>query len=140
MFPEWRPKQVSDLGADDRQLWLKAHAKQCPGVAIGRFKGNSTVSYAFLLVPQSNPAGGYKLVVGSKASANEYDFDLLDHNDNERSTGMVISKVAPGTYPDFERTESITVKLDSINVEWIEAAAVLYYWSDGRYRTLQTSD
>ena len=48
-------------------------------------------------------------------------------------------KVAPGTYPDFERTESITVKLDSINVEWIEAAAVLYYWSDGRYRTLQTS-
>ena len=53
---------------------------------------------------------------------------------------MVISRIEAGKYSDFEHTKSVTIMLDAINVEWIEKAAVLYYWTHGRYRTLQTSD
>jgi len=94
-----------------------------------------------LLVPDSNTTPGYKLVVAdTDVGVNGFSFDVLDHNDSQSSAGMVISKVRPGKYSDFERTESVVIKFDSINVEWIEAAAMLYYWDDHRFRTLQTSD
>jgi hypothetical protein len=66
-FPQWRPKQASDIDADNRQLWLEGpNAEACPGVAIGHFENATSFSYAFLLVPQSNPNGGHKLVIVSK--------------------------------------------------------------------------
>jgi hypothetical protein len=140
-FPGWRPKDVSDLGADDHQLWERAHPKECPGATPGHFRDAKSISYAMLLVPDSNTTPGYKLVVAdTDVGVNGFSFDVLDHNDSQSSAGMVISKVRPGKYSDFERTESVVIKFDSINVEWIEAAAMLYYWDDHRFRTLQTSD
>jgi hypothetical protein len=143
-FPGWRLKTVSDLGEDDHRLWLQAHPKQCPGTAAGHFNG-TMISYALLLVRESNSVGGYKLVVATpRPSINGYSegysFDLLDHSDTEVATGMVISRVKPGKYSDFERTRTVTTQLDCINVEGIEAAAELYYWAGGQYKTLQTSD
>lgn len=135
-FPGWRTKRVSDLLADDHALWMHAHPKECPGAATGHFKDSKAESYAVLLLRKSDPSTGYKLIV---VSGND-DFDLLDHSDTGVSSGMVISRLKPGKYSDFEETESIAIKLDSINVEWIEAAAVLYYWNSHKFRTLQTSD
>jgi hypothetical protein len=62
-FSGWRPRQFSDLGSDDQQLWLKPHSNDCPGTAVGDFESQDRLSYAVLLVPQSNPTGGYKLLV-----------------------------------------------------------------------------
>lgn len=139
-FPDWRIKRASDLGPDDRALWLHAHPKECPGAITGHFKRAQATSYAVLLVPESNPTAGYKLIVASGNDSHEYSFDLLDHNDTQGAAGMVISRTKPGKYSDFEQTESVTIKLDSIDVEWIEKGAVLYYWNGGQYQTLQTSD
>lgn len=139
-FRGWRPEQISDLGTDDHKLWREAHPKECPGVAVGHFKNSATVSYALLLLRESNPTGGYKLLIATKNSRDTYEFDLLDHNDTQRAAGMVISRAKPGKYSDFERTESVDIMLDAVNVEWIEAADVLYYWNGHQYRTLQTSD
>jgi hypothetical protein len=142
-FPDWRPKDVSDLSADDQQLWLKAHPKECPGVAFGHFEKPDSLAYGILLVPKSEVNGGYKIVVLSKvATADAYSLRMLDHAEGQpySSSGLVISKAAPGAYSDFEETKSLRLKLDAVNVEWIEKGAVLYYWSQGRYRTVQTSD
>jgi hypothetical protein len=142
-LPEWRTKQVSDLSSDDQQLWMKAHPKECPGVASGHFETPDELSYALVLVPKSDASSSYKVIVLSKAaSADAYSLRVLDHAEGrlQAGTGPVISRLRPGTYPDFERTKSVRMTLDSINVEWIESAAVVYYWSNGRYRTLQTED
>jgi len=141
-FPHWRPKQVSDIDADNRQLWLEGpNAEACPGIAIGHFESAKELSYALLLVPKSEPTGGYKVVVFSKSpTADAYTWKLLDHADGETFSGLVISKADPGKYSDFERTKSIQTKLDGVYVEWMEKGAVLYYWSAGRYHRLQVSD
>ncbi len=142
-FPGWRAKLLSDLGADDHQLWTKAHPRECPGIAAGHFEGHDSLAYATVLVPKSDAYRGYKIVVLSKSGASEtYSVKILDHAEGPQSgaANLVISCLRPGTYPDFERIKSVRLKLDSINVEWIEAAAVVYYWSNGRYRTLQTAD
>jgi hypothetical protein len=140
-FPEWRAKQLSDLESDDRELWLKAHPHECPGIATGHFENAGKVSYAALVVPKSGSTGGYKIVVFSKGlTGDTYAWKLLDHADGQTYSGLVISKAEPGKYSDFERTKSIQTKLDGVYVEWIEKGADLYYWSAGRYHKLRVSD
>jgi len=55
------------MDADDQQLWLNgSNGKESPGIAIGHFESPDDLSYAVLLVPKSDPSGGYKLLVFSK--------------------------------------------------------------------------
>ncbi len=141
-FPQWRPKQVSDIDVDNRQLWLEGpNGKACPGIAIGYFESAQSLSYAFLLVPRSNPNGGHKIVIVSKQPAKDaYGSTLIDHAEEQTYSGLVISKAKPGEYKDWEGKRSIRIRTDALYVEWIEKGARLYYWSAGRYHKLQVSD
>jgi len=140
-FAAWRPKQISDLDSYDQQLWRKAHPKQCPGIAVGHFERVDQIAYAILLVPKEKSAGGYKIVVFDPSpSGDGYTSKLLDHAVSEAAPQLVIATVPPGKHSDFEDAKSITTRQDSVLVDWIEGAAVLYYWSGGRYRTLQAAD
>jgi len=140
-FPQWRPKQASDMSTDDQQSWLGAHEKECPGIAVGQFESADALSYAVLLVAKSEPTGGYKIVAFSRMPAGDvYALKLLDRADGETYSGRVISKADLRKYSDFDGTKSIETKLDGVYVEWIEKVAQLYYWSGGRYRTLRVSD
>ena len=141
-FPQWRPKQLSDMGADDQQLWSNGpNAKESPGIAMGHFEFPDELSYAVLLVRKSNPSGGYKLLVFSKGPTKDaFTWKLLDHAEGQTCSCLVISKTEPGKYSDWENKRSVQLKLDGIQVEWMEKGAQLYYWSESGYRTLQVSD
>ncbi len=142
-FPEWRTKRLSDLGTDDQQLWTKAHPAECPGFTAGHFEEPNVVAYALILVPKSDADAGYMLaVLSTNLTSEDFAVKILDHAKGPRSgaSNLVISRLRPGTYPNFDGTKSLRLKLDSINVEWIEAAAIVYYWSNGQYLTLQTAD
>ena len=139
-FPEWRPKTLSDLEGDDRQLWQESHKKECPGIAVGHFENSEQISYALLLVPRSTAKSGYKFVVTTSAPENTYHSESLDHNDAADASGMVISKAPPGKYSDFEQTKTVQLKLDSISLDWLEKSSVLYYWSEGHFLSIDTSD
>ena len=141
-FFEWRPKRVSDMDADDQQLWLSSvHGEECPGIADGHFETAEEPSHAILLVPKSNPRGGYKVVVVSKgADKSAYTWKLLDHADGQTCSGLVISKAPPGKYSDWENTKSIRLKLDGIQVEWMEKGALVYFWLESRYHKIQKTD
>ena len=91
-FPNWRPKQTSDLSRDDKKLWLEMHPRECPGIAVGRFEQKDRNAYALLLVSKAGDNGGYKIIVLSKGS-DGYSVRLLDHNDSGYpDSGLVISK------------------------------------------------
>lgn len=130
------------MDADDQQLWLKgSNHKECPGIATGHFESTESLSYALLLVPKSNPSGGHKIVVFSKDLAKDvYTSKLLDHAEGQTYSGLVISRVGPGKYDDWEGAKSIHTKLDGLLVEWMEKGALLYYWSASHYHKLQVSD
>ena len=140
-FPKWRPKQLSDLESYDQKLWLKSHPQSCPGIAEGHYQSGIDLSYAVLLVPKLTPTNGYQLVVVNKKTAQPaHVWKLLDGSDRQPNSGAVVSTVKPGKYSDLERAKSVTIKSDAIDFEWLEQAAVLYYWSSGRYLKLQISD
>jgi len=118
-----------------------ANQKECPGIAVGHFENAEGFSYAILLVPKSEPRGGYKIVVFTKGSTGAaYGWKLLDQAKGQTYSGLVISKAPPGKYSDFENRKTVEIKLDGVYVEWMEKGARLYYWSGGRYRKLQVSD
>jgi|HubBroStandDraft_5_1064220.scaffolds.fasta_scaffold178624_1 hypothetical protein len=141
-FPEWRPKQVSDIDADNRQLWLEGpDAEACPGVAIGHFENATSLSYAFLLVLHSNPNGGHKLVIVNKElNRDSYVSTILDHAEGRTFSGLVISKAEPGKYKDWEGKKYVQIRTDALYVEWIGKGAQLYYWLTDRFHKLQVSD
>ncbi len=142
-FPGWRIKLVSDLESYDKQLWEKAHPKECPGLAIGHFQTADQTAYALLLIPNKGVNDGFKILVLTKSEkADIYSLKVLDHAEQQpgSSSGLVISKVPPGKYSGFDMTQSVTLKTDGIEAEWLEQSSILYYWKNGRYRKLQTSD
>jgi hypothetical protein len=51
----------------------------------------------------------------------------------------VIHKLPPGTYDDGEGGK-VRVKQDAIAYEAIEAGAIMYYFEQGKFRSLQTSE
>jgi hypothetical protein len=141
-FPQWRPKQLSDIDEEDRKLWLDGPNREaCPGIAIGHFESAKSLSYAFLLVPKADPTGGHKIIVFSKRTEkNIYSWTLIDHAETQTFSGVVISKAKPGKYKDWEGAKSAEIKTDALYVEWIGKGSQLYYWSAGRYKKLQVSD
>jgi len=139
-FPKWRIKLPSDLDDFDKQAWAQEHPKDCPGLAIGHFEDAIQVAYGLFLVPKSSAGSGSKLVVLAESkTAGGYVVRMLAEERGPES-GMVISKVPPGKYPGFDTTQSVRLKLDGLEAEWLEKSSVLYYWRNGKYRTLQTSD
>jgi hypothetical protein len=137
-FPSMRPRQTLDLSADDQKIWMKAHAKECPGISVGHFENEYSVAYAFLLVAKSEPAGGYKFVVFTKTTNGDtYSSKLLNQVDtNIDSTGLTISKVLPGKHSNYQKTKTINATLDTILLQWLDSAADLFYWSGGKYQRL----
>jgi hypothetical protein len=141
-FSEWRPKLVSDMDTDDQQLWMTAtHGKECPGIVTGHFETADELSYAILLVPKSNPNAGYRVGVLTKGTPNnDYAWKLIDHAETQADPGLVISKAPSGKYSDWDGNKSVRLKLDGIQVEWMEKGAVLYFWSAGQYHRIRVSD
>src|ERR1700730_17611545 len=43
--PQWRPKRLADMDADNQQLWLEGrNGKECPGSAVGHFDSTDSLS------------------------------------------------------------------------------------------------
>jgi hypothetical protein len=140
-FPNWRPKLLSDLKGYDQKLWLEMRPKECPGIAVGHFERPDQIGYAVLLIPKSGHDANYKIIVLSKA-ADKYAVRVLDHSEGNPDSdgGLIISKEPHGRYSEMGNTKSVRLKLDGVNVEWLEKSSVLYYWSQGKYQNIQTSD
>ena len=136
-----RPKTLADLEGDGQKLWLSLNPHSCPGIAVGNFEGSGKNEYALLLIPASGTEVEYKVVVfAAPKGSSRYTTTLLDHGTNTPDSGMVISRVPPGKQTGFDETNSVRLKLDGINLQWLEKASVLYYYSNGAYHHLETSD
>ncbi|HUK48802.1 MAG TPA: hypothetical protein VLW06_14460 [Terriglobales bacterium] len=140
-YRDWRPKTTTDLDEDDQRTYFQEYPHSCPGIAIGHFEEPDQRSYAIFLVPKTGVENRYKIVVFAQGEGSaEYHVSILDHGPSTPNSGVVISKVLPGKQTGFDETKSVALKLDGVNVEWLEKSSVLYYYSRGKYHSLQTSD
>jgi hypothetical protein len=82
------------------------------------------------------------LVLSKAANADSYSVRVIDHAEDQPgcASGLVISKMPPGRYPGFDTRQSVRLKLDGLEAEWLEKSSTLYFWRNGKYEKLQTSD
>jgi hypothetical protein len=135
-YQQWRPIALGDLPKPHQRMWRRSLNRfDCPGIAMGHFEQKNELSYAFSMKPRDPRQTGWRLVVISKTRQGDYRDRVLGQTD-ERVPPYVIYVVPPEEYTDAFETESVRLKLDGLQVEQMEAGAMLFYWKEGRYRSL----
>jgi hypothetical protein len=138
-FPKGRALKLFDLSREKQDLWLDSKRRDnCPGIATGNFETKVRLSYALVLIPINKDQPGFKFVVVN-VKESSINFKLLYETDRP-SNYPVIYRVPPGKYLDWQRTRSVQLSLDGIQLEQMEVRAILYYWKDGRYNELVVMD
>lgn len=135
-YQQWRPIALADLPKPHQRMWRRSLNRfDCPGVAMGHFERKRELAYAFSLKPRDPRQTGWRLVVISRTRKGTYRDIVLGQTD-ERVPPYVIYSVPPEEYTDAFETESVTLRLDGLQVEQMESGAVLFYWRDGQYKSL----
>jgi hypothetical protein len=135
-YQQWRPIALWDLPKPHQRMWRRSLNRfDCPGIAMGHFERRHELSYAFSMKPRDPRQTGWRLIVISKTTQGAYRERVLAQTD-ERVPPYVIYAVPPEEYTDAFETESVRLRLDGIQVEQMEAGAMLFYWRDGQYKSL----
>ena len=135
-YQQWRPIALWDLPKPHQRMWRRSLNRfDCPGIAMGHFERKQELSYAFSMKPRDPRQTGWRLVVISKTRQGTFRDRVLAQTD-ERVPPYVIYVVPPEEYTDAFETESIKLRLDGLQVEQMEAGAMLFYWKEGQYRSL----
>ena len=144
-YPDWQAERIENLYEDDRQFWIKAHPNDCPGIAIGHFESKAELSYALLLISKPDrKRSGLRILTFSRTSpSTSYVAHLVSKWDTGsfyEGSDQVIASVPAGHYEEAMGPKKVQTDLDGIWYEVMEKGAILYYWKDGRYYELVTSD
>ena len=144
-YPDWQPERIENLYKDDRRFWTEAHPNDCPGIAIGHFESKTELSYGLLLVskPDRKRPGLRILVFSHPAPSTPYVVHSLSKWDTGtfcEGSDQVIATVPAGRYEEVMGPKKVQTDLDSIAYEVMGKGSVLYYWKNGRYHELATSD
>jgi hypothetical protein len=137
-FPSWQIVKVRDLRSDDQKLWLQAHKEECPGIAIGHFEGAAITSHAVTLF-RSAPTLQQILLVVSPNPAGKPRVHILSKPQHVAFLSVVY-KTPSGNYSEVEGGATINVRNEAVVHEGIEAGSVLFYFLNGKYRSLITSE
>ena len=135
-YPGWRLVQVSDLRSDDQTMWERTHRGKCPGLIVGHFENESDSAYAITLF-QKTPRLRQLLAV-IMAGPLTPKFRILSRP-QEVAYLSVVSKLPPGRYSDAAG-KPLRIRHESISYEAIEAGEIIYYYGDGIYRAVQSSE
>jgi hypothetical protein len=135
-FPGWRLVNVFDLRSDDQSLWKKSHHGECPGLAVGHYENDSDNSYAITLFQKPPKLRQLLIVITPGLSTPK--LHVLSRP-QEVAYLSVVSKLPPGRYADAEG-KALKIDKESISYEAIEAGAIMYYYSEGRYQSIQSSE
>ncbi|MGB8457559.1 MAG: hypothetical protein WCE50_07555 [Candidatus Acidiferrum sp.] len=144
-YPDWQPEKLENLYEDDRRFWTDAHPADCPGIAIGHFESKNELSYALLSISKPDrKLPGLRILVFSRPAASA---PYVPHVISKWNVGpfyensdQVISTVPPGHYEEAQGPHKVQTDLDGILYEVLEKGTLQYYWTNGRYQELATSD
>jgi hypothetical protein len=144
-YTDWQPEKLEHLYENDRELWSKAHPTDCPGIAVGHFELKTALSYAVLLISKPDRKRlGFRLIVFSRSGPSapyvshlvtKWNIGLLYQGSDE-----VIATVPPGHYEEAIGRKDVHTDLDAILSETLEKDAAVYYWRNGCYHELVTSE
>jgi hypothetical protein len=137
-FGSWRVQEPANLSPRAHERWESEKPLACPGIALGKFEGTKTLSYAVLLVSQAHPDAGYKFLVFSpKAGQPSYEMRAADSGDSGASNFFIhtvhINKFfdEPSRRKFQVQTSEGILLADAAEKEY---ETDVYFWSNGSYQ------
>lgn len=138
-FNTWDIVTINDLAADDQMLWTKKHPDECPGIAWAEFNGRGTPSYAVTLIRRERGKLWQTLVVAAAGRGGKYNLIVLS-KPQETAQVSVVEKLPPGRYSNADQSLDVSTRYPVIQYEVIESGAIIYFWKNGRYKSLIASE
>lgn len=140
--PGWKIAQLSELSPEHQQLWKTRHPEDCPGIVEGKFVPDVDKSFAVLLTEQENREQKLRVVLlvpirRRRAAAGFRVVNVIPPSGAEGEN--VLKRVGPATYTGVEGKQ-VAISLDGIMLEQLESGSVLYYWHNGKFRSLLLSE
>jgi len=134
----WKIVTVADLVGDDKQIWEDSYDEQCPGITTGRFGPGPSQAYAVTLIRSRSGALYQTLVLVSENNRRSQIFTLARSEKTARPS--IVRRLPAGSYSSPQGETQIDSQFDVVAFEAIEAGTVIYYWSNGKYRSLVISE
>jgi hypothetical protein len=139
-FPNSKIEETTDLSPEYREMWVKAHSSQCPGVAEGKYKGPDQKLFAVLLLSTEREKPGVTLVFVDLAASGNKRFKVLETVKIATTGPNVIFTLPPGQYSDPEGLHKTRTRFDGVVLEQLEAGSLLYYYRAGAFHKLTLSE
>ncbi|GLQ87714.1 hypothetical protein [Dyella flagellata] len=135
-YSGWQVVSLEDLRAEDRDLWIKQHGTDCPGIFKAKLKSKAYKSYAVTIFKRDHELQQALLILNDGQGI--HSISILS-GPQEVAYLSVVSKAPPGKYVDVTG-KKIAVSLDSVLYEAIEAGSTLYYFRNGRFSSITVSE
>ena len=127
---------LSDLGEDDKGLFLKNHDGSCPGLVKVDFYGDGKPTLALALTTKSVAKGKTELVLAHQVGA---DWKTITLDTTDGPTPVVWSE-KPGEYKDVYGKKKIRATRPVIVFCGYSSWAVLYAWTNNRVAKIWLAD
>lgn len=136
--PDWAVIRTDDLQASDRLQWLRQHRGYCPGAALVDLDGSSRPFTALGLIRKNADQSEEKVVLVRQAPTG---LEVRVLVPAERITNpLVLYRLPPSTTKEWDSDKPVTIVHESLGVAWLEASSRQYYWENGAFRCVPTSD
>ncbi len=136
--PHWSLVGMKDLVPDDRQIWRQYHKDLCPGFASVNFDAQKAPYFVLALLKKDKEHSLEKLIAIPPRTGHATKDILLTIDRAARTS--VIWRAGPGRYEDVVTGRQITLRHDAVVYEVMEAGAMTYYLSHGRFKHIQNSE
>jgi len=136
--PDWTVIHPDDLTGADRLQWLRHHRGFCPGVAMVDLDGSSRPFTALGLIRRNADLSEEKVVLVRQTPTG---LEVRVLVPAERITNpLVLYRLPRGTTKEWDSDKPVTIVHESLGVAWLEASSRQYYWDNGAFRCVPTSD
>jgi len=138
-YPHHTLVQLKDLNEDVQEYFSEKYPNSHPGCIKEDFDGDGVVDYALLL--RTNIKGRIieRLVVLKGENGKKFIPIDLDESD-ERIGDSFLRLIPAGRVEKCDRTETVTIDHPGFEIVLFEAASRVYFWKEGKFNFIQTSD
>ncbi len=137
-FKGWHIVKLEELHKDDILLWKRYRKpNEYPGIAIGKYNDNRVQTALLIGRNIDNKKQAKLLLVEDK----NIPIKILYADTTGNHSYPTIHTLTQGIYTDiYDKTINIEIQHDCIAYEHIEASVTVYYYDNGKYKSLLISD
>lgn len=140
-YPDCRLVRPEDLYEDLQRYFQDKYRDSYPGYVYSDFNGDGITDYAVLIRCEISNRITEKFVVFMGKGKDAFQaIDIAEWDDELSLKNLFLHFVFPGTIKAWDSSSTVKLMSGGVELTLFEAASRVYYWDNGKFRFVQTSD